>query len=269
MRLKTALYLLENEPWDFFMCHIMETDRFGHFFWEDFINGDSKYAARGLDFFEKVSDFIGEITRRIGDETELIVLSDHGFCTLKKEVYINNALAEGGFLKLAAAEPKGPKDISPDSLAYSMIPGRFFVNLKGREKTGSVSKDKDYEKVIADLADCLMNVTDPEDGSPVIKRLYRKEEIYSGPLLEQAADLIAVPHDGYDLKGNLKAPSLFIKDALQGMHTDWDAALFVRGRKIDADRPHILDAAPSIITLFGAPAADPDFDGKNIFAQRL
>ncbi|MFA6451327.1 MAG: alkaline phosphatase family protein [bacterium] len=265
MRLKTTLYLLKNEPWDFFISHIMETDRIGHFFWEYLETADARYTPRILDFFERVSEFIGAVADRLDGETHLVVLSDHGFCGLKKEVYVNNALADAGFLKLAGDEPKAPKDISPDSRAYSMIPGRFFVNLKGREKTGTVAPGAEYEGVRADLADFLMSLADPEDGSPIIRSVYKKEEIYSGSFFGEAADLIALPHDGYDLKGNLMAPSMFMKGALLGMHTDWDAALYIRGAKIGADNPHILDVMPSILSLFGLSTDGLDLDGQSIF----
>jgi predicted AlkP superfamily phosphohydrolase/phosphomutase len=263
MRLKTTLYLMETEPWDFFLTHVMETDRIAHFFWEELENGDLKYAPLVLDFFEKVDSFIGEVAGRLEPDDHLIVLSDHGFCTLKKEVYINNALADAGFLKLANGQPKEPKDIAPPTRAYGMIPGRFFVNLKGRESTGTVNPGAEYEKVRDELSEFLMTVKDPVDGSPIIKKVFRREEIYSGPFIGEAADLIALPHDGYDLKGNLKAESFTSKSALVGMHTDWDASFFVRGKKINVDRPHILDVMPSILHLFGMEGED--LDGRIIF----
>ncbi len=264
MRLKTTLYLLENEPWDFFMTHIMETDRVGHFFWEDFEEGNPEYAPLISGFFNKVDEFIAEVAGRLDSETTLIVMSDHGFCKLKKEVYVNNALAEAGFLK-TIIEPKEPKDILPECKAYSMIPGRFFVNLKGREAIGSVTPGAEYEKVRDELSAFLLDLRDPRDGSPIIRVVYRKEEIYSGPFIDDAADIIALPHDGYDLKGNLKAPALLTKDVLQGMHTDWDATLIIRDGNIKTNSPHILDVMPSILSLFNVYSDKSDFDGNIIF----
>lgn len=263
MRLKTTLYLMDSEPWDFLLTHIMETDRVGHFFWEYLENNDPKYAPLLLDFFGKVDSFIGAVADRLEPDDHLIVLSDHGFCALKKEVYINNALIGAGFLKLANSRPKAPKDIDPATRAYSMIPGRFFVNLKGRESTGTVGPGAEYEKVREELAEFLMTVKDPDDGVPIIRKIFRREELYNGPFLEEAADLIALPFDGYDLKGNLKAPDFTSKGALVGMHTDWDAALCVRGKKINVERPHILDLMPSILDLFGIQGKD--LEGRIIF----
>jgi len=267
-RLETTLYLLESEQPDFLISHIMETDRISHFFWEYMENGDPKYAQRCLDFFEKVDAFIGTIAERLPDETTLIVMSDHGFCSLKKEVYLNVAMEEAGFLKLASDEPKTPQDIHTDTTAYSMIPGRIFVNLKGRESIGSVEPGDAYEKVRSDVTEFLLGLEDPDDGSPIIREVFRREDIYSGPLFEQAADLVALPHDGYDLKGNLKNPSLTTKGALVGMHTDWDATLCVRGRKIaDVDHLHIVDVMPSILAEYGIDDPALDLDGRKIFVK--
>lgn len=266
-RIETALYLLENEPWDFFMCHIMETDRFAHFFWEDFLDNKSMYGERGIELFELISDFIRDVSERVGEDTEFIVLSDHGFCKLKKEVYINKGLSEAGFLSLSGPNAKSLKDISPGAFAYSMIPGRFYVNLKGREKNGSVAAG-DYDRVISDLTEYLTGLTNPEDGSPIIKQTFRKEQIYQGPLMEQAADMIAVPNDGYDLKGNFDAPSLFIKDIMQGMHTDWDASLFIRGRIIKKEKPVIYDVFATIMDMLLLNNNNYNSDGNSLVKLR-
>lgn len=265
-RLETTLWLLESEKPDFLISHIMETDRLSHFFWEDMEKGDPKYAAKSLEFFDRVDDFIGTMISKLPEDTILIAMSDHGFCTLKKEVFLNVALAEAGFLKLVEEDVKGLAAIHEDTKAYSMIPGRIFVNQKGREKNGSVAPGAETEKVLADVSAFLMNLKDPDDGSPIISKVFRREEIYKGALFDQAADLLALPHDGYDLKGNLKNDALTVKDKLVGMHTDWDATLCVRGAKINADNLNIVDVMPSILSLYGINDPALDLDGRtNIF----
>lgn len=266
-RLDTTLYLLESEKPDFLISHIMETDRLSHFFWEDLDNNDEKYAPKIIEFFEKVDEFIGVVVSKLPEETTVIVMSDHGFCTLKKEVYLNVALEAGGFLKLVEEDVKGLSAIHPDTKAYSMIPGRIFINLKGREKCGSVEPGEEAEKVKEEVIEFLMKLKDPTDDSKLISKVFRREEIYGGGLFEQAADLIALPHDGYDLKGNLKNPKLLVKDKLVGMHTDWDATLCVRGKKIaDVENLHIVDVMPSILSLYGINDPALDLDGRtNIF----
>ncbi|HID10277.1 MAG TPA: nucleotide pyrophosphatase [Candidatus Latescibacteria bacterium] len=230
-RCEVASHFLRHEDWDFFQLHIMETDRINHFLWEHYEQDDPRYAPRFLEFYRKLDRWVGKLvdaTQKRDKRTTIVILSDHGFCSVKKEVYINHWLQDQGYLKF---EPRKEKDaitdMSPESKAYSLIPGRVFVNLKGREQMGSVGSGSEYEGLREELSEKLMDLRDPDTDEPMVKKVYRREELYRGPYLDEAADLIVVPHDGYDLKGNVKAEGLTHKGELVGMHTYDDAAVFV------------------------------------------
>ncbi len=54
----------------------------------------------------------------------------------------------------------------------------------------------------------MMTIVDPEDGLPVVDRVYRKEELYHGQYVESAPDLLAIMRDltyitrmGYEFAG--------------------------------------------------------------------
>ena len=69
-------------------------------------------------------------------------MADHGFCTIKKEVYVNRWLMDHGWLKLRNVPPdrkKGLDEIDPSSVAYSLDPGRVVIRVQGREKEGCVA----------------------------------------------------------------------------------------------------------------------------------
>jgi len=228
-RFEAAERLMEEERWDFFQLHVMETDRINHFLWEDYERSDPKFAPEFMRFYRRIDDFLGRLWKRFGKDgsVRFVVLSDHGFRTVKKEVYLNRWLEENGYLEFEGERKL--ENISGSSKAYSLIPGRIFINLKGREERGSVDPS-DYEGLREELARRLVEeLRDPEDGSRIIARVYRREEIYSGPYLEEAADLIAFPEDGYDLKGKTDAESLTGRGRIVGMHTYEDAFLFVKG----------------------------------------
>ena len=62
----------------------------------------------------------------------------------------------------------------------------------------------------------------------VVKYAFLKEEIYSGPYLEMAPDLVLIPEYGYDLKGSVKRKEVFGRsEGLYGMHTQDDAFFFI------------------------------------------
>lgn len=231
-RAEAMFHLMDNEPWDFFQCHIMETDRLHHFLWEDMAKDAKqasplhKYAPAFTECYTQIDELLGQVGRRLDDRTRLIVLSDHGFCTLKWEVQVNYWLTEKGWLSFEKMPPQSLADISPRARAFSLIPGRLYINLQGREPKGSVAP-ADYERVREELAVAAMEIREPKTGAPMIEKVLRREEIYEGPYLEEAADLILVPHRGYDLKARLYSEAFVSRGALVGMHTYDDAFFYL------------------------------------------
>jgi predicted AlkP superfamily phosphohydrolase/phosphomutase len=226
-----------------------------------------KYAKAVLEFYRRVDDIIGEVAEFAGSETELVLLSDHGFCGINKEIHVNYFLAEAGLLKLRTSTPLSINDMHPDSTAYSLIPGRVFINLKGREPNGSVTPER-YEDVREQVKSEMLGIKDPESKKPIIREVHKREEIYSGPFLDGAADLIAVPHDGYDLKSDVRKMFHGERSALVGMHTFDDSFLYVRDRNLlCADNEcWIGDAGATILDMMCIPRP-PDMDGVSLLAR--
>ncbi|MBN1484324.1 MAG: alkaline phosphatase family protein [Chloroflexia bacterium] len=254
-RARSMFKLMDEEEWDFFQCHVMETDRLFHFLWQEMEEEHPDYAPRFLDFMQRIDRVLGELWERLDEETSLVVLSDHGFCTLKKEVYINTWLQQRGWLRLReGGERPKLEDLSDDSVAYSLDPGRVFIHLAGREPRGPVQPGAEYEALRGEIAAAALELRDPDDGSPMVRQVFKREEIYYGPLLEQAADLILVPFDGYDLKGPLGKPTLTFKgEELVGMHTYDDAMLYVQGQEIAAGDWGVVDVMPTVLQLLDVP----------------
>jgi predicted AlkP superfamily phosphohydrolase/phosphomutase len=262
-RLEISQYLMKEIDWDFFQLHIMETDRINHFLWEYYEDDDPKYAKRFLDFYRRVDDVIGELLHESRESDQVVVLSDHGFCSVKKEVYLNYALEKHGFLSL---QPKANsvKDMTTATRAYSLIPGRIFINQKGREEKGTVEIGNQTEETLAELEEWLPTLKDDVTGEQIIKETIRPSKIYSGDKLPMAADLLVIPYDGFDMKGNVKTEALTFKGDLVGTHTFHDAALFVRDRNLSVDRPNLEHLMPSILNHLGADIPN-DIDGDVIF----
>ncbi|MCP4724702.1 MAG: hypothetical protein GY863_06685 [bacterium] len=250
--------LLEREEWDFFIHHVMETDRMYHFFWDW-----SDYAQQ-FDEFHKLIDFnIEKLLTKLPEETEFMMLSDHGFTKLNREINLNYVLWDRGFLHFTNDPPQGLINMAEKSRAYSFIPGRVFVNLEGREKTGTVKPGAEFDAVIKDLMQLFDELTDPETGDKIVQKQFLRDEVYSGEFLEKGADLLVLPHNGYDFKASFRIDTFFEETDFHGMHTYDDAFFYVRGHKIKAENFSIMDLAPSILNLFGIDA-DKSMDGNNI-----
>jgi predicted AlkP superfamily phosphohydrolase/phosphomutase len=180
--------------------------------------------------------WIGKTYELLNDEDIFIVLSDHGFCRVKYNVQLNHFLEEEDYLLWETNNPSNITALIPESRAYSLIPGRIFINLKGREAKGSVSAE-DYDKLREELKGKLMDLKSPE-GEQMIENAFLREEIYSGDYIQNAADIIVHPKWGFDLKGNVNTGKLCQKpDAIDGMHTYEDAVIFGKGidlNKVDS-----------------------------------
>ncbi len=228
-RREAMLHFWSSEPWDFFMNVFTGTDRLHHFLWRQYEAGDATYAPEFIRYYRRVDEIVGEFLAELPEDTALFMLSDHGFCSIEQEVYINNYLREMGYLALKGEKAVTIADMEPSKTkAYCMDPGRLYLNLAGREPAGVVDP-ADYERELEALADAVRGITEPESGRRVIRSIHRREELFEGPLLDLAPDLVAMPHDGFDLKGAIGRPEAMARTHLTGMHTFDDAFWLARG----------------------------------------
>jgi predicted AlkP superfamily phosphohydrolase/phosphomutase len=67
--------------------------------------------------------------------------------------------------------------------------GTLTINLKDREPEGIVLA-KDYDPLRDQIRDILLNIKDPVSQRQLIKAVHRREDIFHGPYLEKAPDLV-------------------------------------------------------------------------------
>ncbi len=83
------------------------------------------------------------------------------------------------------------------------------------------------------------------EGEKVIARVFTREEAFRGARVEEAPDLVAISHDGFDLKGTTRGQEVFAETHFQGMHT-WGDALAWSKLPVPDD-PEISDLARPIV----------------------
>ena len=249
-----AFHHFMEEDWSLFWGVIMATDRVNHFLYEDYEN-DDELSEEFVKFYERVDEVLGVIRERLDDDTTLIVAADHGFCTLDYEVDLNAWLREEGWQTIADGGDS-LDDITDDTRVYSLIPGRFYVNLEGREPEGAVPEEE-YEETLEELEDALHALEDP-DGDAVVERVVRKDEI-GEDADETAPDLVVIPTRGHDLKAGFDTDKgIFSKGARNGMHTFDDASLLIEGADVDTNGVDITDVAPTVLDLLEIDAGRMD-----------
>ena len=281
-RMEAMFHFLDEGPWDFFHTHIMGTDRINHFLLEKYEQGDPEFAPAFKQYYRRIDDAVGRLLERIGPDTPLMIFSDHGFYPIKQEVQLSRYLIETGWTT-PAAQIQHPLSIDPEtSRAYCLIPGRIFVNLKGREPGGIVPLEE-YQQTRLKLKEDLLQLQDPETSEPVIRKVLMREELYwpqgsrgvhqvapeqvaqAQGAYGQAADLVAIPYDGYDLKLGLAGQTLFQRTELEGMHTYHDATMICRGVELPNENLEILMLARPILQRLGVePPADMDGVGDAV-----
>ena len=249
-----AFHHFMDEDWSLFWGVIMATDRINHFLFEDY-DRDGELSEEFVNFYERVDEVLGGIRERLDDETTLIVAADHGFCTLDYEVDLNAWLRDEGWQSIADGGDS-LDDITDDTRVYSLIPGRFYVNLEGREPEGAVPEEE-YEETLEELEDALHALEDP-DGDAVVERVVRKDEI-GEDADETAPDLVVIPTRGHDLKAGFDTDKgIFSKGARNGMHTFDDASLLIEGADVDTNGVDITDVAPTVLDLLEIDAGRMD-----------
>lgn len=217
----------KQQNWDLMMIHFMTTDRLHHMMWDQYEDAAAPYHQDFLKLYRRLDEIIDEVVSELDENTMLMMLSDHGFCGVKAEVNLNVWLQQEGLLRFQTSSPKSLEEIDGRrSKAYSLIPGRIYINLKGREPRGSVEPGAEFEAVRDDLIARLLAWRSP-DGEPVIERVEKREDLYGEDCTSLAPDLVALSHYGYDLKDQVSGSELFKPGKLKGMHTYDDAFVFV------------------------------------------
>lgn len=82
----------------------------------------------------------------------------------------------------------------------SVYSGLLYLNVAGREPSGQVPAGE-QAGLAAEIAARLGEIRDPETGEPLFSKIYTGRELYSGPALAHAPDLII---DSYDSGWNIR-----------------------------------------------------------------
>ncbi|MGB9986511.1 alkaline phosphatase family protein [Salarchaeum japonicum] len=255
-------HFVDANDWALFCGVFTATDHVNHFLYRDYLT-DGEYKQEFLEFYEKLDRYVGALHDSLPDDVALIVASDHGFTGLDYEVSVNAWLQREGWLDYESDDPETLADISDDTRAYSFSPGRFYLNLDGREPRGNVP-ESEYHTVRDELATAIREFTGP-DGTPVVDRVVEKEAAFDGAHDDMAPDLVAIPNDGFDLKAGFRnGRDVFETGHRTGMHTFDDALLVTDEPGLRTDAASLYDLTPTMLDLLDIDYDTSGFDGKTL-----
>jgi predicted AlkP superfamily phosphohydrolase/phosphomutase len=152
--------------------------------------------------------------------------------------------------------------------------GDIFINLKGRDPEGIVD-EKDYDSVRNRIIESFLKLKNPSNGKNVVNKIYKREELYKGPYLEFAPDLLIdwVDSAYMPTESDKNKDSIFVERWRENMNWPTSGSHRIDGVFM-ANGPHIaenkinvqaglLDLLPTWLHLLGQKIPD-DLEGEII-----
>ncbi len=281
-RFRLAGTLIQKKDWDFFMMVEMGTDRIQHAFWRFFDQEhprycpDTEFSDAILGYYRYLDRKIGEILNIVGDDTTVMLVSDHGAKRFEGGVCVNEWLIRNGYLRLKEypQRPTPFRELNVDwrrtaAWAESGFYGRVFMNVKGREPLGTIPAH-DYQCVRNKIAHGLEEIVGPH-GRRLDTSAFRPQDIY--PEVRGIAPDLLVYFDDQRCRsiGSVGHNSLWTDqndngsdDANHSQHGIFimhnPAKPHTPGKK---DGLNIKDVAPTILAEFDVPPPD-GLEGRRI-----
>ena len=273
-RLRFFQHELQRFEQGFLFYYFSTLDLSSHVFWRTLDPGHPLYS-KGLaesqaDFipslYEKVDQAVGLAMDRLAPDDWLMVMSDHGFTSFRRQFNLNSWLLDEGYLRTRGAPVRAGSTLFPNvdwsrTRAFGVGINSLYLNLQGRESQGMV-RPQEVERLARELQTRLKAIRDPENGQPVIANVFLAREIYAGPHLDEAPDLIIGYHRNYRaswdtiLGGFPREQILDNTDAWSGDHCVDPAfvpGVLLSSRPLTTKTPHIEDLAPTILSAFQIP----------------
>jgi len=290
---------------DFSMVVFETPDRIQHYMWDSLqhvLSGsdpeESGQVERGIvECYKEIDRAIGLLLQKGGEDSTIFVISDHGFSQLRTTVHVNDWLADLGFL----AYRGGKKAVRmwarrPINLVQRCIPRAWLhrgrtafdvlevidwprtkaylrastdngicINLLGREPHGIVQAGREYDALREEIKTLLTDLKDPCDGKPVMKEVLLREELYHGPYVAEAPDIVFESNEGYAASSDLSRGAVLqdVSGEGRGDHSP-EGVLIAAGPQIRSGQgmtsAALIDLAPTILFALGL-SIPRDMDG--------
>lgn len=153
-------------------------------------------------------------------------------------------------------------DINDKTRAYSLIPGRFYLNVERREPEGVVPQDG-YEATCEELIADLESLTG-HNGRQVCKWIVKGEIVFDGNHDDIAPDLVVIPADGFDLNsGSSGKEAVFTEGPRNGMYKFENSLLYATDPDLDLTDANLFDVTPTILDVMDVEG-DTAFDDESL-----
>ncbi len=257
-------------------------DRVQHIFWMTHDaehplagqEGHDRFATAISTFYERMDAFLGKLCGRLDDDTLLFVVSDHGFNTFRRAVHLNAWLREQGYLVLKDGPVGQPLFANVDwrqTRAYALGFSGIYLNRHGREGQGVV-QEGEGEQLMTEMTKKLRALTDPQHGTPALQAVYRAADIYRGPYVAEAPDLVIGFAQGYRASWQTTVGAT-PADVFEDNRKKWSGdhlidpsfvpGVFLANQPMAAEAPTVYDLAPTVLDALGL-SAPAEMEGRSL-----
>ena len=291
---RLLLEALREDSWRLLVSVFLFPDRIQHMLYRfadpEHPNHDPELARRyGAGIAETYRDMdriVGAALVAAPPGARFLVVSDHGFHSFRKQFNVNTWLADHGYLQAAGDSGKRRLEdlFDPDALffpgvdwsrtsAFGLGLSGIYLNQRGREPEGTVAPGEERDLLMDRLIADLRAFRDPETGDPVVRVVHRREEIYDGPFVSEAPDLILGLEPGYrigwqsTLGGMPASPITPNLDNWSGDHCSMEDTAGVLLSNLALRAPASLrDVAPTVLNLLGVELPE-NMDGVSLLSR--
>jgi predicted AlkP superfamily phosphohydrolase/phosphomutase len=229
---------------------------------------DPEMARVIEEYYQRCDQVVGEALEYADPESLVMVLSDHGFTSFQRQVNLNTWLHGEGYLALrsgvepgeAAGDLFGQVDWSR-TRAYALGLAGVYLNLEGREAEGTVAA-ADAPDLRREIAGRLTGLRDPVRRAAAIINARVRDQVYRGPYVEKAPDILVGFAPGYRVSSD-SAMGGVAEEPIADNLRPWSGDHVVEPTAVPGvlfmnvpfrgDGAALSDLAPTILDAFGVP----------------
>jgi predicted AlkP superfamily phosphohydrolase/phosphomutase len=266
--------------------YISSTDQRQHMFWRLLDEKHPAYDA-GLaakygkvieNTYKEADSILARAMEKIDKDTIVIVMSDHGFNPFSRSFSLNTWLKENGYHVLTNPFKQETGNLFPDTdwsrtKAFGVGLNGLYINQRGREAEGIVGDGAEKENLVREIARKLEEFVDPKTGQKVLLKAYVAKDVYSGPFVGEAPDIVLGFNRGYRISFGSPLGKIE-KNVLEDNKGKWSgdhmgaaeilSGILAANRPIVAEAPALYDLTATVLNVFGIEKPK-ELIGKTIF----
>lgn len=224
-------------------------------------------ASSMSDTYARIDALVGWTMDRMESNTTLVVMSDHGFAPFRRQAHLNAWLEQHGYLTLAEPQRREEEWLKAidwsRTRAFAIGLNSLYLNVRGRQRHGIVPV-AERTRLAREIAARLSQWRDPESDEPVVAQAALREDVYHGPRLRDAPDIIVGYARGYRASWPTTTgvvPTTLLednKDEWSGDHCmdprEVPGVLIVN-RPLKTSDPDLMDLTASVLAHFNVKPA--------------